>query len=62
MSAVWIENEPVSREQGLRIERETHKLEKRLCRLTGQAIGDYGMIESGDITICPAAAPKPQSR
>jgi tRNA 2-thiocytidine biosynthesis protein TtcA len=27
------------------IERETHKLEKRLCRLVGQAITDYNMIE-----------------
>ena len=30
----------------LRIERETHKLEKRLCRLVGQAIIDYNMISS----------------
>jgi tRNA 2-thiocytidine biosynthesis protein TtcA len=53
MSAVWIENEPASREQGLRIEREAHKLEKRLCRLVGQAIGDYGMIEPGDrVMVC----------
>jgi tRNA 2-thiocytidine biosynthesis protein TtcA len=53
MNAVWIDKEPVSREQGLRIEREAHKLEKRLCRLTGQAIGDYGMIESGDkVMVC----------
>jgi tRNA 2-thiocytidine biosynthesis protein TtcA len=27
---------------------ENNKLEKRLCRLTGQAIGDYNMIEQGD--------------
>src|SRR5258706_11104590 len=27
---------------------EANKLEKRLCRLVGEAIGDYGMIEAGD--------------
>jgi tRNA 2-thiocytidine biosynthesis protein TtcA len=27
---------------------EAGKLEKRLCRLVGEAIGDYGMIEAGD--------------
>ncbi|HEY8048067.1 MAG TPA: tRNA 2-thiocytidine(32) synthetase TtcA [Ramlibacter sp.] len=37
----------------LKIERETHKLEKRLCRLVGQAIADYNMIESGDkVMVC----------
>ena len=36
-----------------RDEREALKLEKRLCRLTGQAIGDYHMIEAGDrIMVC----------
>ena len=35
------------------IERETHKLEKRLCRLVGQAIVDYNMIEEGDkVMVC----------
>ncbi len=35
------------------IERETHKLEKRLCRLVGQAIVDYNMIEQGDtVMVC----------
>jgi tRNA 2-thiocytidine biosynthesis protein TtcA len=35
------------------IERETHKLEKRLCRLTGQAIVDYNMIGEGDkVMVC----------
>jgi tRNA 2-thiocytidine biosynthesis protein TtcA len=30
-----------------------HKLEKRLCRLTGQAIVDFNMIEEGDrVMVC----------
>ncbi|MFN9152051.1 MAG: tRNA 2-thiocytidine(32) synthetase TtcA [bacterium] len=33
--------------------REAIKLEKRLCRLAGQAIGDFGMIEAGDrVMVC----------
>lgn len=58
MSAVWIDNEPAtsqgsSHEQALKIERETHKLEKRLCRNVGQAIVDYNMIEEGDrVMVC----------
>ena len=36
-----------------KIERETHKLEKRLCRQVGQAIVDYNMIEEGDkVMVC----------
>ncbi len=32
---------------------EANKLEKRLCRLVGEAIGDYGMIEAGDrVIVC----------
>ncbi len=32
---------------------ENNKLEKRLFRLTGQAIGDYNMIEHGDrVMVC----------
>jgi len=37
----------------LKIERETHKLEKRLCRQMGQAIMEYNMIEEGDkVMVC----------
>jgi tRNA 2-thiocytidine biosynthesis protein TtcA len=61
MSAVWIENEiapeaqqtvaPVAKAH--KIERETHKLEKRLCRQVGQAIMDFNMIEEGDrVMVC----------
>jgi tRNA 2-thiocytidine biosynthesis protein TtcA len=32
---------------------EAGKLEKRLCRLVGEAIGDYGMIEAGNrVMVC----------
>ena len=37
----------------IKIEHENHKLEKRLCRLVGQAISDYNMIEEGDkVMVC----------
>ena len=33
--------------------RESNKLEKRLCRLAGQAIADFNMIEAGDkVMVC----------
>jgi tRNA 2-thiocytidine biosynthesis protein TtcA len=52
MSAVWIE-QPVAPGPERRIEREAHKLEKRLCRLVGQAVGDYNMIGPGDkVMVC----------
>ena len=32
---------------------EANKLEKRLCRLVGEAIGDYDMIQAGDrVMVC----------
>ncbi|MDP2769539.1 MAG: tRNA 2-thiocytidine(32) synthetase TtcA, partial [Giesbergeria sp.] len=36
-----------------KIEREAHKLEKRLCREVGKAIVQYNMIEEGDkVMVC----------
>ena len=53
MSAQWIENEVVPLHKEPKIERETHKLEKRLCRQVGQAIMEYNMIEEGDkVMVC----------
>ncbi|MDR7308141.1 tRNA 2-thiocytidine(32) synthetase TtcA [Rhodoferax saidenbachensis] len=62
MSAVWVEDENetaeaneavANRNKELKIERETHKLEKRLCRQVGQAIMDFNMIEEGDrVMVC----------
>ena len=56
MSAVWIEN-VVPFENELknepRIERETLKLEKRLCGQVGRAIMEFNMIEEGDrVMVC----------
>ena len=37
----------------LKLQRERNKLDKRLCRLVGQAIGDFNMIEAGDrVMVC----------
>ena len=54
MSAVWNDQQgPTPLERERKIERETHKLEKRLCRLMGQAIVDYNMVEEGDkVMVC----------
>ena len=59
MSAVWIDDEiapaaqDTSADKAAKIERETHKLEKRLCRQMGQAIMDFNMIEEGDrVMVC----------
>ena len=52
--ATWVESDIApSPDKAAKIERETHKLEKRLCRQVGQAIVDYNMIEEGDrIMVC----------
>ena len=59
MNAVWIDEAPsdattvAAPTNSLKIERETHKLEKRLCREVGRAIVDYNMIEEGDkVMVC----------
>jgi tRNA 2-thiocytidine biosynthesis protein TtcA len=56
MNATWIEEENavVAKDTAaLKIEREAHKLEKRLCRQVGQAIMDFNMIEEGDrVMVC----------
>ncbi len=59
MNAVWTDEPAVAAPaaphaaSALKIERETHKLEKRLCRLMGQAIVDYNMVEEGDkVMVC----------
>ncbi len=49
----WVESEAPDAAKTAKIEREAHKLEKRLCRQMGQAISDYNMIEAGDrIMVC----------
>ena len=60
MNAIWngIEgdvetDQETAKASGVRIERENHKLEKRLCRQVGQAIVDFNMIEEGDrVMVC----------
>ena len=47
------EDQAAQKAKSLKIERETHKLEKRLCRQVGQAISEFNMIEEGDrIMVC----------
>ena len=52
-SIAWADTPPAAPTNSLKIERETHKLEKRLCRQVGQAIMDFNMIEAGDrVMVC----------
>ncbi len=53
MAAQWVDDEIVPPGRDLKIEREAHKLEKRLCREVGRAIVQYNMIEDGDrVMVC----------
>jgi tRNA 2-thiocytidine biosynthesis protein TtcA len=50
----WVQAQAESEAaKALKIERETHKLEKRLCRQVGEAIVQFNMIEEGDkVMVC----------
>ncbi|MFM8691052.1 MAG: tRNA 2-thiocytidine(32) synthetase TtcA [Limnohabitans sp.] len=50
---LWLEAPTPDAPKVAKIERETHKLEKRLCRQVGQAISDFNLIEAGDrVMVC----------
>ncbi len=49
----WLQAEDSAHDKAMKIERETHKLEKRLCRQMGQAISEFNLIEEGDrVMVC----------
>ena len=53
VNAVWMEDDASPAQSRLQIEREDHKLEKRLCREVGRAIVDFNMVEEGDkVMVC----------
>ncbi|MHB1200083.1 MAG: tRNA 2-thiocytidine(32) synthetase TtcA [Polaromonas sp.] len=56
MSAAWLDEHvesPARVGNAMKIEREEHKLEKRLCREVGRAIVDFNMVEEGDrVMVC----------